>query len=131
MVTSIIFSLFAGAVQGLTEFLPISSSGHLVLLHELLNFNFVDDLAFDVVLHLGTLVALLLFFWRDVVLYLRALVQPLSRRDPNQRLAWYLIVATLPAVVVGFFLENIIEAALRTSSTSSTDGHPTCTRCSS
>ena len=113
MLQQILQSLVAGALQGLTEFLPISSSGHLLILHELLNFNFVDDLAFDVVLHLGTLLALALFFWRDVATYAAALLQPPSHQDENQRLAWYLVLATLPAVAVGYFFESIIETALR------------------
>lgn len=114
MIQQIFQSLFAGVVQGSTEFLPVSSSGHLIIVHELLNFNFVDDLSFDVTLHLGTLLALILFFWRDVLMYLRALFVPLTHHDPNQRLAWYLIMATLPAVFFGYFFEASIEAALRT-----------------
>ena len=113
MLQQILQSLVAGALQGLTEFLPISSSGHLLILHELLNFNFVDDLAFDVVLHLGTLLALALFFWRDVATYAAALLQPPSHQDENQRLAWYLVFATLPAAAAGYFFESIIETALR------------------
>lgn len=110
----ILKSLLAGVVQGLTEFLPVSSSGHLIIIHDFLRFNFVDDLSFDVMLHLGTLLALVLFFWRDVIMYLKALVQPPARQDPNQRLAWYLVVATIPAVVFGYFFEASIEAAFRT-----------------
>lgn len=113
MIQEILYSLLTGTVQGLTEFLPISSSGHLLILHELLNFNFVDDLAFDVVLHLGTLLALVLFFWRDVFTYAVALLQPPSHQDENQRLAWYLVFATLPAVAIGYFFESIIETAFR------------------
>lgn len=64
--SNIVYAIIAGIIQGLTEFLPISSSGHLVLFHDLFGFDFVDDLAFDVVLHAGTLLALILFFWHDV-----------------------------------------------------------------
>lgn len=110
---AIIYSLIAGIIQGLTEFLPISSSGHLVILHEIFNFNFVDDLAFDVVLHLGTLAALVIFFWRDIIKYFKALFLPLAQRDLQQRLAWGIIIATIPTAVFGYFLEDTIESIFR------------------
>ncbi len=114
---NILFSLLAGIIQGLTEFLPISSSGHLVLLHDFLNFDFVDNLAFDVVLHLGTFFALVIFFWNDILKYLKAFFQSFFswnlKQDVNQRLAWYILIATLPAVIAGYFWENIIEVVFR------------------
>ncbi|MFA6254707.1 MAG: undecaprenyl-diphosphatase UppP [Patescibacteria group bacterium] len=113
----ILYSILAGIIQGLTEFLPISSSGHLVLFHDFLSFDFPDNLAFDVVLHLGTLVALLLFFRFDVINYLLAWFQSFSRwelkSNNNQRLAWYLFLATLPAAVIGYFLGDQIEILFR------------------
>jgi len=116
----IIYSIIAGIVQGLTEFLPVSSSGHLVVLHDFLKFDFIDNLAFDVVLHLGTLFALVIFFWSDILKYLRAFFQSLAkwnlRNDVNQRLAWYILIATFPAAIAGYFFENGIELFFRQTS---------------
>ncbi len=115
----IFYSILAGIIQGLTEFLPISSSGHLVLFHDFLGFDFIDNLAFDVVLHLGTLVALVLFFYSAIIRYIFAWLQSLVKWDlknnNNQRLAWYLFLATLPAAIAGYFLEDQIEAIFRNS----------------
>lgn len=110
-------ALIAGILQGVTEFLPISSSGHLVLFHDILGFSFSDDLAFDVVLHLGTLMALLLFFRREILIYLKAFCQSFRhwnlKNDSNQRLAWYLLAATLPAGLAGYLWQDQIENSLR------------------
>lgn len=115
--TDLLYSVLAGVVQGITEFLPISSSGHLVLFHEFLNFDLPDSLAFDVVLHLGTLVALLVYFFSDVKKYLvaffRSLIQWDLKNNKDQLLAWYLLVGTFPAAIVGFYFENIIEMYFR------------------
>jgi undecaprenyl-diphosphatase len=115
--SDIILSILAGAIQGLTEFLPISSSGHLVLFHEIFNFNFPDKIAFDVVLHLGTLLALLLFFYKDIITLLVAWLGSFKRWDitnnTDQRLSWLLILGTIPAGLAGFFLEDIIENVFR------------------
>lgn len=112
-----ILSILAGIIQGLTEFLPISSSGHLVIFHDFFNFEFPDNLAFDVVLHLGTLVSLLIFFAKDVLKYLTSFFQSFVKRDLknnlDQRLAWYLFLATLPAAIVGYFFEDQIETIFR------------------
>ncbi len=102
--------LLLGAIQGLTEFLPISSSGHLLLAHELIGFDVANDLTFDVALHLGTLVALLLFFWQDVGSLLRGWFTSftIARADwtDHQRGAWMLVLATLPAVIIGGLFET-------------------------
>lgn len=114
-----VLAIFAGIIQGLTEFLPISSSGHLVLFHDYLRFDLPDDVAFDVTLHLGTLMALLLFFWRDVVRYAGAFLKSFVRwnvkNDINQRLAWYLAIATVPGVIAGALWEDVIDSTLRNS----------------
>lgn len=113
----ILYSIIAGIIQGLTEFLPVSSSGHLVLFHDFFGFDFADNLSFDVVLHLGTLAALLVFFWSDVLKYLSAFFQSFFNWDlknsPSQRLAWYILAGTIPAVVAGYFFEREIELIFR------------------
>lgn len=115
----ILQALVMGVVQGLTEFLPISSSGHLFLVPWLFGWTdpFIDSLAFSVMLHLGTLVALLLYFATDWMRLVRAGVGSLVERrigdDPWRRLAWVLVIATIPAGLVGALLADPIEAATR------------------
>ena len=96
-----------GIVQGLTEFLPISSSGHLIIVPFLFGWDdaFITSLAFSVMLHLGTLVALLVYFRRDWLRLVPAGFATIRDRsfagDPDRRLAWLLVVATIPAAIVG------------------------------
>lgn len=105
---SIIQTLILGLFQGLTEFIPISSSGHLVLLHYAMGIT-DHGLAFDVALHAGTLTALILYFWRDLWQYLTALF----KKNQHTRLAWLLIVATIPAAIIGYLLESKAENQFR------------------
>lgn len=113
----IIYSIFAGLIQGLAEFLPISSSGHLVFFHYFSKFDFVNDLSFDVILHLGTLLALGIFFFKDIIKYLFAFFRSFTKwnlkSDFDQRLAWYLFLATIPALGIGYFFEKIFETYFR------------------
>ncbi len=112
-------ALVMGIVQGLTEFLPISSSGHLILVPYLLGWKdpFVDSLAFSVMLHMGTLAALLAYFWRDwtrlVPAGLAALRDRSFRGDPDRRLAWLLVATLPPAVVLGVLLNDLFEEKVR------------------
>jgi undecaprenyl-diphosphatase len=102
-------SFVLGTVQGLTEFLPVSSSAHLVLVPWLLKW---DDpgLAFDVALHLGTLVALLLYYWR----YWVAMGASLLNGDkPKQRLLLLLVIASVPGAVIGLLFEKPAETVFR------------------
>ncbi|MFA6098654.1 MAG: undecaprenyl-diphosphatase UppP [Patescibacteria group bacterium] len=112
-----LYSIILGIVQGLTEFWPISSSGHLIIAHELLNFNFVDNLSFDVALHLGTLAALLVFFSKDLARYIVSFFRSFANwnlaNDFNQRMAWYIVVGSIPAGVAGFFLESKADTVFR------------------
>jgi len=102
-------ALILGAVQGLTEFLPVSSSAHLVLVPWL--FGWEDPgLAFDVALHLGSLVALLIFYWREWVWMALSIVRPDA---PSRRLLILLILASIPGAVIGLLLEKQAETIFR------------------
>jgi undecaprenyl-diphosphatase len=102
-----------GLVQGLGEFLPISSSAHLVLVPSYMHWP-DPGLAFDVALHLGTLLAVVLYFWRDLSQYARSLIR---RNDPSlaadRRLVGQLLLATIPGAVIGFLLEHKAETVFR------------------
>jgi undecaprenyl-diphosphatase len=110
-------ALLLGIVQGLTEFLPISSSGHLILVPWLQDYHFLQDneafnKTFDVALHAGTLAAVLVYFRADIARLLRALWASLRRRaiaGPDERLAWAIVVGTIPAVIAGGLGESFIE----------------------
>jgi undecaprenyl-diphosphatase len=113
-------ALVLGVVQGLTEFLPISSSGHLILVPWLGEWRYLqenDDFnaTFDVALHLGTLLAVVVYFRRDLVLLGRALVRSARTRraeEPSERVAWFVVLATVPAVIVGVLAEEFIVEEL-------------------
>jgi undecaprenyl-diphosphatase len=103
-------------VQGITEFLPISSSGHLVLVERLLKVR-TNDIAFEVLVHLGTLVAVIIYFRRQLLKIGRALVFSASKKHKseiditNLKMAWYLILGTIPAAIFGYFALGLIEMA--------------------
>lgn len=113
-----LFSLLAGVVQGLTEFLPVSSSGHLVILHDVLGFEAFDNLLFDVVMHLATLAVLLVAFRRELLRLLSgfwaSLVRPAWKDDFEQRLPWLILAGSVPAAVAGYLFDDLIEGNLRT-----------------
>ncbi len=114
-------AIILAVVQGLTEFLPVSSSAHLILIPWLSRGHIPDPgLAFDVALHLGTLIAVVLYFFREwVQLTLCGLGFHYPHRAPehqvmhNRRLFWYLVAGTIPGALVGFFFEHRIEESLR------------------
>jgi undecaprenyl-diphosphatase len=105
-----------GLVQGATELLPISSSGHLILVPWAADWTYLqqDDefnQTFDVALHLGTLVAVVSYFWRDLARLISAWLRSVGRRSvraEDERLAWFIVVATIPAALVGALGENFI-----------------------
>ena len=111
---SIIQSIILGVVQGIGEFLPISSSAHLILVPYLFGWK-ESSLAFDVALHFGTLLAVLVIFfkeWWD--LFIGAIKNIGKSKKTNEgKMFWYLIVATIPAALVGFLLDDIIEGFFR------------------
>ena len=113
-------ALILGVTQGLTELLPISSSGHLILVPWLGNWHYLEtheafNKTFDVALHVGTLVAVVAYFWAEIVAILRAWVGSIRRRSissQNERLAWLLLIATIPAALAGAAGESLIEKRL-------------------
>ena len=109
-------ALVLGIVQGLTELLPISSSGHLILVPWLFDWTYLEtheefNQTFDVALHLGTLVAVVAYFWADVVRLTTAWLGSVRRRrieTADERIAWFVAVATVPAAVIGALGESVI-----------------------
>jgi undecaprenyl-diphosphatase len=109
-----------GVTQGLTELLPISSSGHLILVPWLAKWHYLENHAdfnktFDVALHLGTLIAVVVYFWADVVRYVGAWFASVRRRSiatEDQRIAWWIFAATIPAAIAGAAGEDTIESKL-------------------
>jgi undecaprenyl-diphosphatase len=108
-------SVILGILQGLTEFIPVSSSAHLIVLPWLFGWGerMLSSLTFDVALHLGTLVAVLSYFAADWVRLFKAGLASIAERriggDPDRRMAWFLIVGTIPGVVAGLLAESAIE----------------------
>jgi len=114
---NILSSIVLGIIQGLTEFLPISSSGHLVIFHDIFNWQTADNLAFDVFLHWGTLLALLIFFYKDIIRYFKAFLKSLVKwelkTDLDQKISWLILISMIPAVLAGLFLNDIIDQLFR------------------
>jgi undecaprenyl-diphosphatase len=109
---SVFQAIVLGIVQGATEFIPVSSSGHLVLVPWLLGWE-PPGLVFDTVVHWGTLLAVLAFFWRDWSTLIRAWLVGAVRRDwsqPSARMLWLIAAGTLPAAAIGFALEGFFES---------------------
>ncbi len=113
---TILQSLILGVVQGATEFIPVSSSAHLVLVPWLLGWRFDPQAAFvfDVLVQWGTLLAVIVYFWADLWGMLRAAVVGLLQRQPfgtpQARLAWLIVLATVPAVIIGLALKEFFES---------------------
>lgn len=110
---------FIGLVQGLTEFIPVSSSAHLIVVPRLLGWNdpFINSNAFDVMLHMGTLVALLIYFWADLTRLLGAWLASIRDRsvgdDPDRRLAWLIFISMVPGAVLGALGESFFDTFFR------------------
>lgn len=116
---SILQAIVLGLVQGATEFAPISSSGHLVLVPWIFGWEAIGDAdlqkAFDVALHVGTLIGALAYFRHDVVRYARAWFGSIRRRSlatVDERIAWALVIGTIPGVIAGLLLEDVIQDEL-------------------
>ena len=109
-------AIILGIVQGLTEFLPVSSTGHLILAREFLSISDTYGLAFDAVLHLATAAAVALYFRKDFLRLIYAVLYRVTRRpvpQEDERLVVLLIIATIPAVILGVLLESTMETVFR------------------
>jgi len=113
---SIFQAIALGLIQGLTEFLPISSSAHLILVPWLVGWQFDEKakFVFDVLVQNGTLVAVIVYFWKDLWYLARAVIEGLFKRQPlgtaDARLGWFIVLATIPAVLFGFIFKDFFEA---------------------
>ena len=109
-----IYSAIFGIIQGITEFLPISSSGHLVILHKFITLPIRNELAFDVVLHLATLLAVLWFFRQEVKQLLKSWIRSFSGyNDQFSKISWLIILGTMPAALAGWLFDDFIEVVFR------------------
>lgn len=120
----IIQAIILGIVQGLTEFLPVSSSAHLVLVPPIIGVTYSNPsqaVAFDTLLHLGTLVAVIAYFWREIIIIIKSLISSILdifrgkfktglKEDTYKKLAWLLVIGTIPAVLAGVLLNKEFEA---------------------
>jgi len=106
-----------GIVQGLTEFLPVSSSAHLVLVPYWLNWQIPaeESFIFNVLVQLGTLAAVIIYFWKDLVAIIGAVIKGLFAGkpfvDPSARLGWWIVLGTIPAAIFGILIKDQVEAA--------------------
>jgi undecaprenyl-diphosphatase len=108
----IISALILGLVQGITEFLPISSSGHLVLVREFLTIDDSSQLAFDAVLHLATTSAIIVYFWSDIWILIQTAIRKLGRLPVNEKdltMMYALLIGTVPGVMLGLLLESVMD----------------------
>ena len=114
---TLIQSILLGIVQGLTEFLPISSSGHLVIVPHLLGWDIPagEGFIFNVLVQVATLVAVVAYFWKDLLAigraFLAGLVQRTPFADPQARLGWLILAASLPAGIIGLLIKDLVEQA--------------------
>ncbi len=116
---TLIAAIILGIVEGLTEFLPVSSTGHLTIVTRMLGYDIADPsiTAFTAVIQVGAIVAVIIYFWADIarllLAWVRGLFRPAHRRDPDYRMAWLVIIGSLPIAVVGFALRHLISHQLR------------------
>ncbi len=113
----LIEALILGLVQGLTEFLPISSSAHLRIVGEFLGSGADPGAAFTAITQLGTETAVLVYFWNDITriigAWFKSLFGKVPRTDPDARMGWYIILGSIPIVLLGLVFQNQIETSLR------------------
>ena len=110
-------AIVLGIVQGLTEFLPISSSAHLLIVGQVFFNGHDPGAAFTAVTQLGTETAVLIYFWRDIVRIIKhwagSLVGKVPRSDPDARMGWFVILGSIPIGVLGLLFQDAIDSTLR------------------
>jgi undecaprenyl-diphosphatase len=110
-------ALFLGVIQGLTEFLPISSSAHLRIIGEFLPNGGDPGAAFTAITQIGTETAVVVYFWRDIVRIIKSwslsLIGRMPRNDPDAKMGWLIIIGSLPIVVLGLLFQDQIETTFR------------------
>ncbi len=111
---NIIHAVLLGILQGLTEFVPVSSTAHLLIGQKLLGIPANDAIfSFLILVQLGTILALIVYFWKDLLKLVKAFfAKPLSTQE--NKLGWFIILATLPALVFGYLLKSAVEALFKT-----------------
>lgn len=112
-------AIILGIVEGVTEFLPISSTGHLIIVEKLLGYQ-IDDpglTAFTAVIQIGAILAAVIYFWKDIVRlatgWFRGVANAAHRDDPDYRMGWNVIIGSVPIAVVGLALQDVIEGPFR------------------
>lgn len=110
-------AIILGLVQGLTEFLPISSSGHIRIVGQFLPHNEDPGAAFTAITQLGTETAVLVFFWKDIMRIIKnwfgSLTGKVDKKDPDARMGWFIIIGSLPIGILGILLEDYIDTSFR------------------
>jgi undecaprenyl-diphosphatase len=107
-------AIVLGIIQGLTEFIPVSSTAHLLIGQSLLGIPAGDRIfSFNVIIQMGTVLAMLLFFWKDLLSILRAFFLGIQNKKPfatqDSLLGWLIIIATIPGLIVGFLLKDVMD----------------------
>jgi undecaprenyl-diphosphatase len=113
---SVITSIILGLIEGLTEFLPISSSGHLIIARDLFGWQGSGDLAFDAVLQLATILAVILYFWKDIWHLIKVFVSMIRGKiveKKDKTIVWAIVIGTIPAVIAGLLLQKYMETTFR------------------
>lgn len=114
--SNILESVILGLIQGITEFLPISSSGHLIATREIFGFSMAESLFFDIMIHVATALAVIVYFRKDIWRILKTFGNLIIRkevRSEDKNLFWAIIIGTIPAAILGLLFKDFIEGFLR------------------
>lgn len=117
---NIIQSIILGIIEGLTEFIPVSSTAHLLIAEKLMGLNASgkETLVITTLIQMGPTVALIIYFWQDLIRIIQSVLKGIGRgkpfEDPDARLGWYIVIATIPAALAGILLKHVVEALFST-----------------